>query len=72
MRRIRVVHATALGSENRKGLQLLYGILVQVRLACAFARAAWLWPCLLLCSPGPLCPRQPRRADAGWGTVLGS
>lgn len=30
MRRMRVVHAAALNSENRKGLQLLYGILVQV------------------------------------------
>lgn len=30
IRRIRVVHAAALNSENRKGLQLLYGILVQV------------------------------------------
>lgn len=29
IRRIRVVHAAALGGQNRKGLQLLYGILVQ-------------------------------------------
>ena len=41
MRRIRVVHAASLNGENRKRLQLLYGILVQHFASLAGSRG-WL------------------------------
>ncbi len=43
VRRMRVVHAAALNSENRKGLQLLYGILVQVGRGWMAAGPALQW-----------------------------